>query len=52
MDRRVLIAIAMLVVWGVGTLRGWPGWIHGLLTVGMFLLILGIVRRKAPRDAG
>jgi ABC-type uncharacterized transport system permease subunit len=46
MDSRVLIAIAMLVVWGFGTLRGWPGWVHGLLTGGVFLLIYGIVARK------
>jgi hypothetical protein len=47
MDRRVILALVMLVIWAVGTLRGWPGWVHGLLTAGMFLLIYGIVKRRA-----
>ena len=42
----MLLAIAMLIVWGIGTMLEWPGWIHGLLTVGVFLLIRAIVRGK------
>jgi hypothetical protein len=52
MNQRVLVAIAMLVVWTFGTLRGWPGWIHALLTGGIFLLIYGIVKPGAKRDEG
>jgi hypothetical protein len=40
------IAIIMLVLWSVGTF--WfeaPGWFHGLLTAGVFLLIWGIISR-------
>ena len=44
------VAIAMLVVWAVGTLRGWPGWVHALLTGGVFLLIYSIVRSGDQRS--
>lgn len=47
MDRRIIIAVVMLVIWAIATFRGAPGWIHGLLTAGMFLLIYGIVKRTA-----
>jgi hypothetical protein len=49
MDRGIILAIAMLAVWAFGTLREWPGWVHSLLTAGVFLLIFRIVRRDAPR---
>jgi hypothetical protein len=42
----MLIAVVMLVVWGIGTVLGWPGWIHGLFTAGVFLLIRAIVTRS------
>ena len=44
----VPIAIAILVLWGVGTFYFEPpGWFHGLLTGGVFLLIWGIIRKPA-----
>jgi hypothetical protein len=40
MDIGFVAAIAMLIVWAIGTfVFEAPGWIHLLLTVGMFLLI-------------
>ena len=56
MDIGILAAIAILVVWAVGTftLNG-PGWIHLLLTLGVFLLIWRIVVRgtsEATRKNG
>ena len=49
MDLGILAALAMLVAWGVGTYRfDAPGWLHGLLTVGVFLLVWRIVVRGTP----
>ena len=46
MDLGIIAAIAMLVVWGVGTFAfDAPGWIHGLLSFGVFLLIWRVVAR-------
>jgi hypothetical protein len=46
MDLGILAAIAMLVVWAVATFSfDAPGWIHLLLSGGMFLLIWRIVVR-------
>ena len=44
MDAGLIAAIAMLAGWVIGTLF-WepPGWFHGLLTVGVFLLIMRVV---------
>ncbi len=50
MDLGIISALLMLVVWGVVTFRGdAPGWIHVLLTVGVFLLIYRIVVRGTHR---
>jgi uncharacterized membrane protein len=50
MDLGIISAVLMLVVWGVVTFRGdAPGWIHVLLTVGVFLLIYRIVVRGTHR---
>jgi ABC-type transport system involved in cytochrome bd biosynthesis fused ATPase/permease subunit len=50
MDPVVIAAIAMLAVWGVATVFfEAPGWVHLLLTVGLFLLLWRIVTRKAAR---
>jgi hypothetical protein len=39
----------MLIVWAVGTVAfEAPGWIHILLTIGVFLLIHRIVVRGTP----
>jgi len=55
MDIGIVAALAMLVVWGVGTFAfDAPGWINALLSFGVFLLIWRIVARGiragAPRD--
>ncbi len=43
MDLGILAALAMLVAWGVGTFMfEAPAWLHGLLSVGVFLLFWGI----------
>jgi hypothetical protein len=40
MDLGLLVAIVMLIVWGIGTFAlEAPGWIHLLLSVGVFVLI-------------
>lgn len=41
----MLLAIGMLIVWAIGTVLEWPGWIHGLLTVGVFLLVRAMVNK-------
>jgi hypothetical protein len=46
MDLGIIAAVAMLVVWAVSVIMfDTPGWMHLLLTVGVFLLILRIVQR-------
>jgi hypothetical protein len=51
MDVWMIAAIAMLVVWAVGTFAlAAPGWIHLLLTVGLSVLIWRIVARDAPDE--
>ena len=48
MDLGIIAAIAMLVVWAVATfILEAPGYIHLLLTAGVFLLIWRIVVRGA-----
>jgi hypothetical protein len=56
MDLGLLIAIVMLIVWGIGTFAlEAPGWIHLLLSVGVFLLIWRIsvitTTRRIPAAA-
>ena len=43
-------AIAMLVVWAVWTfvINDAPGWVHLLLSLGVFILIWRIVARGTP----
>jgi len=49
MDLGILVALVMLIVWAIGTfVYEAPGWIHLLLSVGMFLLIYRIVVRGTP----
>ncbi len=46
MDLWIIVSIIMLAVWAFVTFTTTaPGWIHILLTVGMFLLIYRIVVR-------
>jgi hypothetical protein len=40
MDLGLVLAVVMLVAWAVAALvYSGPGWVHLLLTIGMFLLI-------------
>ena len=49
MDIGILAALVMLVVWAVGTfVYEAPGWIHLLLSAGVFLVIYRIVLRGTP----
>lgn len=49
MDIGIIAAIAMLVVWAVGTfMYEAPGWLHLLLSLGVFLLIWRIIVRGTP----
>lgn len=51
MDIGLIAAIIMLIVWGIGTfVLDAPGWIHLLLTVGMFLLFWRIAVVTAARS--
>jgi uncharacterized membrane protein len=43
----ILIAVGMLVIWGIGTVLEWSGWVHALLTLGVFLLIRAIVNKRS-----
>ena len=56
MDIGIVAALAMLVVWAIATFAlEAPGYVHLLLTVGVFLLIWRIValgtRRPGPPAA-
>jgi uncharacterized membrane protein len=52
MDLGIAAAIAMLVIWAIGTVAfEAPGWLHILLSVGVFLLIYRIVVRGTPDPA-
>ncbi|MFP5354064.1 MAG: hypothetical protein ACLGIK_02770 [Gemmatimonadota bacterium] len=49
MDLGIIAAIAMLAVWAFATFTTEaPGWVHALLTAGIFLLIWRIVARSTP----
>ena len=50
MDLGILIGIALIVIWAIGALvfEG-AGWIHLLLTVGVFVVIWRIVVRGDRR---
>lgn len=51
MDLRILGALALLLIWAIAALvlEG-PGWVHLLLTIGVSLLIYGVVARSSARD--
>ena len=49
MDIWTIVGVAMLLVWGIATFMfDAPGWIHLLLTAGVFLIIYRIVVRGTP----
>jgi hypothetical protein len=44
MDLALIMSLLMLAVWAAGTVfLEPPGWFHGLLTVGVFMLIVRVV---------
>jgi hypothetical protein len=50
MDLGLLVGIALIVIWAIGALAfEGPGWIHLLLTVGVFVVIWRIVVRGDRR---
>ena len=50
MDLGIIAAVAMLIVWVIAALvYNGPGWVHLLLTLGVFLLIWRIVVRGDRR---
>jgi uncharacterized membrane protein len=50
MDLGIFIGIAMLVLWAIAALVfNGPGWVHLLLTLGVFLIIYRIVVRGDRR---
>ncbi len=49
MDLGIIAAVAMLAVWAFATFTTEAsGWVHALLTAGVFLLIWRIVVRSTP----
>ena len=49
MDLGIVLGIVMLVAWGIVTFAyEAPGWVHLLLTAGVFLIIWRIVKRGTP----
>jgi hypothetical protein len=52
MDLGILAGIALVVVWGIAFFAFEPpGWVHLLLSVGVFVIIARIVVRGDPRKA-
>jgi uncharacterized membrane protein len=52
MDLGILIGVALLIVWAIGAfVYQTGGWIHLLLTVGVFLVIYRIVVRGTRKPA-
>ena len=50
MDLITITGIAMLVVWAAGAfVFEAPGVIHALLTLGIFFLVLGAIKRSERR---
>ncbi len=49
MDPIIVLSVVMLAVWGAGTWFEAPGWIHLLLTAGVFLLVWRIATRAEPK---
>ncbi|MDA1082491.1 MAG: hypothetical protein O2973_12640 [Gemmatimonadetes bacterium] len=51
MDPIIVLSVVMLAVWAAGTWFDAPGWIHILLTAGVFLLTWRIVTKAAKPPA-
>ena len=49
MDIGILGGIALIVIWAFATFYEGPGWVHLLLTVGVFVIIWRVVVRGDRR---
>jgi hypothetical protein len=50
MDIGIIAGIALIIVWSIGALvYSGPGWLHLLLTVGVFVIVWRIVVRGDRR---
>jgi len=49
MDIGILGGIALIVIWAVAVFLEGPGWVHLLLTVGVFVIIWRVVVRGDRR---
>jgi len=49
MDVGILGGIALIVIWAIAVFFEGPGWVHLLLTVGVFVIIWRIVVRGDRR---
>ena len=50
MDLGIVVGIALIIIWAIGALMfNAPGWVHLLLTVGVFVVIWRIVVRGDRR---
>ena len=50
MDIGIIAGIALIIIWAIGALvYSGPGWLHLLLSVGVFLVIWRIVVRGDKR---
>lgn len=53
MDPGIVAAVVMLIVWAVVTLSGdAPGYVHLLLTIGLFILFWRVIVKKDPIPPG
>ncbi len=54
MDLLTIAGLAMLALWAAGTFAfEAPGFIHGLLTLGLFFIVLAAIKRsERARTAG
>jgi uncharacterized membrane protein len=51
MNRSIVGALVLLLIWAIAALvEEGPGWVHLLLTIGVSLLIYGIVVRSSHKD--
>jgi len=49
MDVGILGGIALIVIWAIAVFYEGPGWVHLLLTIGVFIIIWRIVVRGDRR---
>jgi len=52
MDLGIVASIVLLLVWAAGTWFEIGGWVHLLLTAGVFLFIWRVVARGNPAATG